>query len=265
LIDANKLKNVKRSTVTIGLAEHDKFPLVVLGTGFFVSSDALIMSAGHVLEECLKAKQHFRERYGKDLGLVASFAYTSKLERHIISVRIRKMTTLKMKHYDLDYVGPLDFDISVAQLEEEKSKPLAFLDLKPTRADLYQEVAICGYPQGGETFALLDNPSGLKLSPIIQFGRISRFMPYDDADIPYGIQTDIVGTGGSSGSPIVNMSGELLGIAQRVIPAEVLNSGSELQKDNEVSEFAKIGITYGLFNQYFPEMLRGARESLARA
>jgi hypothetical protein len=99
----------------------------------------------------------------------------------------------------------------------------AFLDLNPTKEDLYQEVAICGYPQGDESFALLNNPSGLKLSPIIQFGHISGFMPYDDADIPYGIQTDIVGTGGSSGSPNVNTNGELLGITQRVLSAEVLN------------------------------------------
>jgi hypothetical protein len=85
-------------------------------------------------------------------------------------------------------------------------------------------------------------------------------MPYDDADIPYGIQTDIIGTGGSSGSPIVNMNGELLGIAQRVLPAEVMKSGSESQEGDEGEVTAKIGITYGLVNHYFPEMLSSARE-----
>lgn len=264
MIYADKLKHVKRSTISIGLAEHDRFPLVVLGTGFFVSSDALIMSAGHVLEECAQAKQYFHKTHGKDLDVVASFAYTSKQEQHILSPRIGEARLLKMKRYDLGYVGPLDFDISIAQLEEKKSKPLAFLDLNPTKKDLYQEVAICGYPQGDESFALLYNPSGLKLSPIIQFGHISGFMPYDDADIPYGIQTDIVGTGGSSGSPIVNTNGELLGIAQRVLSAEVLKSPSGLQTENKETEFAKIGITYGLLNHYFPEMLRGVRDSFEK-
>ena len=182
----------------------------------------------------------------------------------MLSTRIGAVKRLKTKHSDLGYVGPLDFDISVAQLEEKKSKPLAFLDLNPTKADLYQEVAISGYPQGNESFALLNNPSGLKLSPIVQFGRISGFMPYDDADIPYGIQTDIVGTGGSSGSPIVNMNGELLGIAQRVLSAEVSKSPSEFQMDNKEMEFAKIGITFGLFNHYFPEMIHGVRDSLEK-
>jgi hypothetical protein len=127
LIDTDKLKNVKRSTITIGLAERDQYPKVVLGTGFFVSSDALIMTATHVLEECYKAKQHILEKYGKDLGLVASFAYSTKLERHILSVRIGKVTSLKIRGYDLGYVGPLDYDISITQLEGKGSKPLAFL------------------------------------------------------------------------------------------------------------------------------------------
>jgi hypothetical protein len=73
------------------------------------------MSAAHVLEECMKAKQFLQGRLGKDLDVVASFAYNSRLERHISSVRIGKITILKMKGYDLGYVGPLDFDISVAQ------------------------------------------------------------------------------------------------------------------------------------------------------
>jgi hypothetical protein len=264
MVDAGKLNNVKRSTIAIGLAEQDQFPTVILGTGFFVSSDALIMSAAHVFEECILAQTYFREKQGRNLGLVASFAYTSRLEQHILSPRIAKVTALRMKQHDLGYVGPLNFDIAIAQLEEKGSKPLAFLDLSPTKPDLFQEVVICGYPQGDECFALLNNPSGLKLSPIIQFGRISGLMPFDDADIPYGIQTDIVGTGGSSGSPIVNVSGEILGIAQGVLLAEVSTSPSALQIENEKREFAKIGITYGLFNRYFPEMLHGAREFLEK-
>lgn len=259
LIYADKLDTVKRSTINIGLAEPNQFPQVVLGTGFFVSSDALIMTAAHVMVACRKAQLYYHNRYGKDLGLVASLAYTSKSEQHIVSARIGKVTILKTRRYDLGYVGPLDFDISMAQLEGKDAKPLAYLDLKPAKAELYQEVAICGYPQGSVTFVLLGNPSGLKLSPLIQFGRISGFMPFDDAPIPYGLQTDILGTGGSSGSPIVNTNGEVLGVAQSVLPAEVVKSGSE-QPEDDGGEVAKIGITYGLFNHYFPEMLSSARE-----
>jgi hypothetical protein len=65
--------------------------------------------------------------------------------------------------------------------------------------------------------------------------------------------------GGSSGLPIVNTNGELLGIAQRVLSAEVLKSSSGLQTENKETEFAKVGITYGLLNHHFLEMLRGVR------
>jgi hypothetical protein len=261
LIDTDKLKDVKASTIAIGLGEENKFPSYVLGTGFFVSSDALIMSAAHVFEDCTTAQQYLENRNGKKLGVVAGIAYTSSLKFSSYSLRIGKITKNKLKDYDLGYVGPQDFDIAVAQLEGEGSRPLAFLDPHPTKANLYEEVAMCGYPQGDMTFSFLSNPNpaGFRVSPILQFGHVSGFMPYDDADIPYGIQTDIVGTGGSSGSPIVNMNGDLLGIAQRVLSAEVIKSASQPQINQE-EEVAKIGITYGLFNRYFPEMLSTVRE-----
>lgn len=264
MIDTDKLRNIKRSTIAIGLAEYGQFPSFILGTGFFVSSDALIMSAAHVFEECVTAQQYFNKTYDKKLGVVAALVYTTEKEVSAFSVRIGKVTKLTIKHYQLGYVGPMDFDIAVAQLEHEGSKPLAFIDLQPTKVNLYEEVGMCGYPQGDESFSILNNPTGLKLSPILQFGHISGLMPYDDARIPYGIQTDIVGTGGSSGSPIVNMSGGLIGIAQRVLSAEVSKYTSSLQLDSEQRTFARIGITYGLFNHYFPEMLRSARDSIEK-
>lgn len=184
-----------------------------------MSSDALIMSAAHVFEGCTAYQQWLYKEHAKRYGVVASLAYTTSQHVNITSVRIGKVTTLKTRRFDAGYVGALNFDVAVAKLEGEGSKPLAFLDLSPTKANLYEEVAMCGYPQGDVTFSFLNNPNpdGFRLSPIMQLGHVSGFMPHDDVVIPYAIQTDIVGTGGSSGSPIVNMSGELLGIAQRLV------------------------------------------------
>lgn len=44
----------------------------------------------------------------------------------------------------------------------------------------------------------------MPMNPIIQFGHIVGLMPYDESSAPWGIQTDIVAVGGSSGSPIVD-------------------------------------------------------------
>lgn len=47
-------------------------------------------------------------------------------------------------------------------------------------------------------------------------------MPIDESQNPYGIQTDIIGTVGSSGSAIINAdTGVVLGIAQKILPAEI--------------------------------------------
>ena len=38
---------------------------------------------------------------------------------------------------------------------------------------------------------------GTKLQPVTQFGRVSGLMPLNESSKPYGIITDIIGTGGS--------------------------------------------------------------------
>jgi S1-C subfamily serine protease len=43
----------------------------------------------------------------------------------------------------------------------------------------------------------------------------------NNSDWPYGIQTDIVGTDGSSGSPVVTLRGEAIGIAQQVFTSDI--------------------------------------------
>lgn len=185
MVDTNKLEKVKQSTIAIDLAEENKFPRYILGTGFFVSSDASIMSAAHVFVGCAEAQQYRYEKYGEKLGIVAGIAFVEGGKFRTFSVRIGKQTMSKIRSYDLGYMGPQDFDVAVAKLEEEGSKPLAFLDLHTTKPNLYEEVAMCGYPQGNVTFAFLSNPNpaGLRVSPVLQFGHVSGFMPYDDANM----------------------------------------------------------------------------------
>lgn len=74
-------------------------------------------------------------------------------------------------------------------------------------------------------------------------------LPFDDAKSPFGIQTDIIGVGGSSGSPIINPNnGKIIGIAQQVIPAdvEVKIQNYELNKELHGFGMAKIGQVYGI-------------------
>lgn len=98
---------------------------------------------------------------------------------------------------------------------------------------------------------------GLRFSPIIQVGRIAGFMPTDTAAIPYGLQTDIIGTGGSSGSPIVDTS---VGIAQQVIQAGVVVNSSPKKTFVEVN----MGLVYGLSNHVLHGIYEKAQDFLDR-
>ena len=62
-----------------------------------------------------------------------------------------------------------------------------------------------GYPSGEQSLTV-DKEYGIRFSPIIQFGHITGFMPIDYIRVPWGIQTDIIGAGGSSGSALTDSS-----------------------------------------------------------
>jgi hypothetical protein len=103
---------------------------------------------------------------------------------------------------------------------------------------------------------------GIHLRPIIQYGRIAGLMPDDDSNNPWGIQTDIVAMGGSSGSPIIDpSSGEVIGMAQQVI-ATMTTVDKEGMPSNlyELTigpsyGIAPTGLAYGVTNQILSPLL----------
>ena len=96
---------------------------------------------------------------------------------------------------------------------------------------------MCGYPRGLQSLNFSTAYIGKRLSPVIQFGRVVSLFPVDNSPVPNGLQTDIVGTAGSSGSPIVDLNGSVVGLALEVLGADVM--GNKLHT-------VKIGLVYGL-------------------
>jgi Trypsin-like peptidase domain len=156
------------------------------------------------------------------------------------------------------FTGSVDLDIGIGKLDCHSDN---FLHIKePTQLKLYDEIVICGYPSGRISLVLYRNKHedgmGIHLRPIIQYGRIAGLMPDDDSNNPWGIQTDIVAMGGSSGSPIIDpSSGEVIGMAQQVI-ATMTTVDKEGMPSNlyELTKgplygIAPIGLAYGVTNQ----------------
>jgi trypsin-like peptidase len=219
MFKADLLKRVKASTVAIGLLNKDtKDVISTFGTGFFISGNYIVSSA-HVFSQCINYNSLYKEKNKSFEGIYSAFRIFKKgqkldLETYRISESIRLPPIKEVAGFN----GSIDLDIGLGKLDRTSD---SYLPIKePGRLELYQDIAICGYPSGRLSLILYRNEDGvgMHLNPIIQFGHIAGLMPYDESSTPWGIQTDIVAIGGSSGSPIIDPSdGEVIGMAQQVI------------------------------------------------
>lgn len=60
---------------------------------------------------------------------------------------------------------------------------MKWLYLELYQSELYQDIAMCGYPSGRLSLILYRNEGGvgMHLNPIIQLGHITGLMPYDES------------------------------------------------------------------------------------
>jgi len=221
MINSSVFSAIKTATVAIGLANRDTGDILCsVGTGFFIGGE-YIVSPAHVFSQCIKYNTYYREK-GKGIeGVYSAFNVTSEGE-HLQSntYNVERAIRLPALKEAADFTGSLDLDLGIGKLDHRSDN---FLHIRqPSRLKLYEEIAMCGYPSGRISLILYKNNHedaiGIRLNPVIQFGRIAGLFPSDDNSNPWGIQTDIIAMGGSSGSPIVDPnSGEVLGMAQDVI------------------------------------------------
>ena len=250
MINKELVKKVKHSCVALGLVQrNDSKPLAIYGSGFIIDDSGIIATADHVLDACKTAKNFLKlkKKITVDTAIFRSTPHSSGMYLDTaVLTNLKKITYVHKKE---------SFPLNVIDLGFGKMlKPISDcipLEMDSKLLNVTDEVGICGFPSGDFTFDLVGKRMGLRYSPLFQIGRISGFMPYDDAPEPYGIQTDIIGVGGSSGSPIINtINGKVIGIAQQVIPATAEVEINDKTNNQTLSGFghAKIGQVYGLNN-----------------
>jgi len=239
-----KLRNLKNSCWEIGLSDiNNQNNFMISGTGFAIDSEGFILTASHVIHELSKE----REKLKQENIQCAITAFQVIAPEKIGHPMILKRGLIKKRHISitptLKHPLPSDYDVAICRMVGKYDLKNYLQIKKSCKLEVFDEILCCGYPGGSMgAFNFDDLQSGLRLSPTIQSGKIASVMPIDDVVNPTGIITDIIGIGGSSGSPIVNaLDNEVIGIAQRVIPSEVL-------KDDKSIGQAKIGLIFGISN-----------------
>ncbi|HKF27099.1 MAG TPA: serine protease [Nitrososphaera sp.] len=242
MFDELVLKNVKDATVALGLVEKGSAkPLKICGSGFLIDPNGYIMTAGHVSDAIRGWINYYKEQkieleraafmldpHGDRVDFV-----TAELDERVA----RFHPVQKPKGYTMAD----DIDIAVCKIIAKVSN-LPRLRIRNSDVVLYEEVAMCGYPRGSQSLNLSTAYIGIRLSPVMQFGRVVSLFLVDSAPAPNGFQTDIVGTGGSSGSAIVDLKGNVVGIALEVFGADIM----KLPKNESTLYIAKVGLVYGL-------------------
>ncbi len=246
MVSLELISKLKKSSLALGLTKKDKpEPIVLAGSAFMISNDGFFVSAAHVSESIFTMAKKLKSE-GTEVDVRVFFNEIKGKHARFVGVKVGLGYEIKKIEFTADDGETIlvDADIYVARvLGKDKFSFLEFN--KPTKINVFDSILMCGYPMISESIVLYSEEH-VRWSPVLQKGIISSLLPIDESEKPYGIQTDIIGTGGSSGSPIINANtGDVLGIAQKVLTAEINNAQNK----------AKIGLTYGVSNFFVADAI----------
>jgi S1-C subfamily serine protease len=270
------LERVKPSVVGIGLLANPADPLsvVILGTGFVVDPDGLIMTNRHVAELLMGEREGV---IGLRNAIARAVMFVERSQPHrvagreltqaygmapvpIVAVRMPPGARKAQIDYgDEPDLAVCQIDMRVLRLAVEKPLVrITFSDSSKVREG--DEVGVCGFPLG------LGLPRGTELhqlTAIAQKGIVAAILPHPGIPNPHAFQLDIAINPGSSGSPVFRVDdGTVVGI---VFAAPVRPQAVEIQRPDGTPEpVTTISLPTGLgyaipSNRYFEKPKTVAR------
>lgn len=252
------LQNIKNATIGLGLIDKDSNVIMIGGSGVVIHDKGYFLTATHVLDGLERKRKKLESNKKSQKTWIAMISYIP-VEGGIFKFITNRISSWVPFQLSFD---KLDADIALGWPEEkEKDHPILKISKRQNFTSL-EKIMMCGYPGGNNTLNPYGTVINMSLSPAIQEGKIASLFPGDDAETHQGILTDIITTGGSSGSPILDDNDEIIGIAQWVIGGGIngkikyddstyFNTNEELtektiEKEAAVKGYAQVGNTFAL-------------------
>jgi len=261
-------------TIGLGLIDKNHVMRYVGGSGIVVDSKGYFLTATHVLTGLEKKRTEFATLEDNEKRIQTNLAVISYIPR---KNRIYSLITNPIKQwvpFELE-MEKLDFDIALGwPIEKEIDHPFLKISQRTNFSPL-ESITMCGYPGGSTTLNPYGTVIDLSLSPAVQEGKISSLMPGNDADTHQGILLDILSTGGSSGSPIIDSENDVVGIAQWIIgggliaKAEYEDSSyifneklieTPIKKMAVVKGYAQVGNVFALSSSMFRDTSKAIQQ-----
>ncbi|SMH71665.1 trypsin-like peptidase domain-containing protein [Candidatus Nitrosotalea okcheonensis] len=261
--DQKIIQQIKSATVSIGLMDMDTKLVGINGSGFIYDSRGYVMTAAHVLNECIDIEKSLQAK-GKNVETVVLLPVASETESAVIPIVVNGRLLANRDAGQQSTSDPYEMDVALAKMKNvnNTSYPSIKIKKKPSKIQISDEISMCGFPRGSHSLSTITTKiTGVRLSPIIQFGHVGALLPSDNVKDPYGIQTDIIGTSSSSGSPLVDPNtGEVIGLAQNVIP-----STFELKTAEKLQGELLVGLVWGDICNRFYDLAEATKDGFDNA
>jgi hypothetical protein len=244
MVDQSIIQKIKAATVALGIRNNDEDnPIKIIGSGCIIHTKGYLLTAAHVVKAC---DAEMRKEVDKGNRKVRFAMYRRRPSGYEIT-DIEQFSFFEWDPKASEDSKNLELDVACGKPIESLTG-FPFLEIKDfIQFNTLDDILMCGYPGGEYTFSIQPSHGlGSRFNPLLQQGRISGLMPIDDASIPDGFITDIIGTSGSSGSPITDTEGKIIGVACWVIPSPLVQSGKVLP-----NAYSPVGLVYALGNNKF--------------
>ena len=205
----------------------------IIGTGFVVDSDGIVVTNRHVIDVLQKLPPHPVTKARSDVAILWRQPEPAGdgLVMPVLFVDIKAYSTITSFSTAGPYYGEDLPDIGFVQLMV-RDVPALQLATGPNVLRQGLDVATAGFPLGTDPLVCYGKIS--QLTPMLRRGVVSSLLPFP-CPHPHGFTVDVVSQGGCSGSPVfLTNSPSVVGMAHAVLieaPNVTLAIPSGLIKD----------------------------------